>query len=250
MAPDNYCDWILPLMKESHRVLKPSGSFILNINDKLHKKQRSIYVLDLVVRTVRETNLQLYDRYIWSKKTGLPTGGDKRLNDRIEYIFHFVKDVDKFKCFPDRIRQPYKGSPSRYNRPRSLKKIVDENGLATFNKKLLAANPLGTIPGNVFDFHTGSALRTTKKYGTLHPAPFHPVMPTFFIKWLTDTNDLVLDPFLGSATTAIVAKQMNRNWIGFELNENYKTLIDARLNDVIVDLLPEATIENEGTCQV
>jgi DNA modification methylase len=62
-----------------------------------------------------------------------------------------------------------------------------------------------------------------------HPAPFHPDLPEFFIKWLTDENDIVLDPFMGSGTTAEVCKKLNRKYIGFELNESYKDLINKRV---------------------
>jgi site-specific DNA-methyltransferase (adenine-specific)/site-specific DNA-methyltransferase (cytosine-N4-specific) len=231
LSPENYPSWIMPLMNEAYRVLKPSGSFILNINDKLHKKQRSIYVMKTIVRVVEETQLQLYDRYFWTKKSGLPTGGDKRLNDRVEYIFHFVKDVDNFKCFSDRIRKPYApASMTRFKTGCSGNKIVDENGIGRLNVKKKEPNPKGTIPTNVFEFNTGSALRFDKKYTGLHPAPYHPDLPKFFVNWLTDEQDVVLDPFMGSGTTAVVCKDMNRQWIGFELNENYKSFIDARLD--------------------
>ena len=69
MSPENYADWILPLFKESARFLKPSGSFILNINDRVVDGERSIYVYDLVCRIVRETGMKLHDRYIWAKKS-------------------------------------------------------------------------------------------------------------------------------------------------------------------------------------
>ena len=82
-APENYPDWILPLFREAGRFLKPTGSFILNINDRIINGERSIYVLETIVKIAKETELKLYDRYIWHKKNGLPMGGDKRLNDRM-----------------------------------------------------------------------------------------------------------------------------------------------------------------------
>ena len=80
-SPENYSDWILPLFKEADRFLKPTGSFILNINDRIINGERSIYVLETIVKIAKETELKLYDRYIWHKKNGLPMGGDKRLNE-------------------------------------------------------------------------------------------------------------------------------------------------------------------------
>ena len=108
MEPEKYVDWFLPLFHEAKRFLKNTGSFILNINDKANNGERSIYVFDLVTRIVKETGLKMFDRYIWFKKSALPVTGEKRLNDRVEYIFHFVKDTKKFKTYTDRVRVPYK----------------------------------------------------------------------------------------------------------------------------------------------
>ena len=226
---DHYADWFLPLAREINRTLKPTGSFVLNINDKIDKKQRSIYVYDLVVRLVKESDLQLYDRYIWHKKSGMPTGGNKRLNDRVEYIFHFCKDVNKFRCFPDEIRQPYApSSVARVNSTPSGSKTTDSSGKAVRQGHKQKINPKGAIPPGVFQFNTNAARRNQK---FLHPAAFHPDLPEFFIKWLTEPGDVVLDPFMGSGTTAEVAKELGRDYIGFELNETYKELIEERLTD-------------------
>ena len=85
--PDDYVDWILPLFKEIHRVLKPSGSFILNINDKCERGLRSTYIYDLISRNNKETPLKLYDTYIWHKRNGIPNGGLKRFRNTTEFIF-------------------------------------------------------------------------------------------------------------------------------------------------------------------
>jgi len=226
---DEFSDWILPLFKESSRFLKSTGSFILNINDKIIKGERSIYVYDLVVRVVRETGLKLYDRYIWGKKSGLPTGGDKRLNDRIEYIFHFVKDIKNFKNYTDRIRIPYADSSIvRYKNKVNTNKVTDDGGIIRWDgQKTIEANPLGTIPPGLFDFRTNAAIR-----GAKHPAPFHPDLPEFFIRWLTDKGDVVLDPFMGGGTTFKVALNMNRDYIGFEINETYvEELLDPIMDN-------------------
>ena len=81
LHPDNYAEWFLPLAKEAARFLKPSGSFILNINDKIINGKRSIYVFELICRIEKETGLSLHDRYVWTQKSGLPTGGPRRLDD-------------------------------------------------------------------------------------------------------------------------------------------------------------------------
>tara|TARA_Y100000593_G_C4302434_1_gene334071 strand:+ start:156 stop:998 length:843 start_codon:yes stop_codon:yes gene_type:complete len=227
-SPENYPDWILPLFKEASRFLKPSGSFILNINDRIVNGERAIYVLETVVKIVKESGLKLYDRYIWHKKNGLPMGGEVRLNDRMEYIFHFVRDVKEFKSNIDVVRVPYaKSSIIRAKAPVKSQKVAKASGIAEFGEdKMMGINPLGSKPNGVFRFDNAGVLK-----GAKHPAPFHPQLPEFFIKWLTDKGDTVLDPFMGGGTTGDVALSMNRNYLGFEINETYlEELIEPTLN--------------------
>ncbi len=226
LDPETYVNWMLDFFKEARRILKPTGSFILNINDKASNGERSTYVFELIYRAVKETNLKLFDRYIWYKKSALPMTGNKRLNDRIEYIFHFVKDTKKFKTFTDRIREPYKEvSLKRFKNKVHGNDIVMEDGTTKLSHRGSSnPHPLGTKPTTVFRFDTCSAIR-----GLEHPAPFHPQLPEFFIKWLTDKNDVVLDPFMGGGTTAEVCLKLNRKYIGFDINPKYIEMIERRL---------------------
>jgi len=226
---NNYNNWLLPLIIDIDLKLKDTGSFILNINDKITNGFRSIYVFDLIVKIIDNTNLKLYDRYIWFKKSGLPTSGIKRLNDKIEYIFHFVKSKNH-KAYTDRIRIPYSDSSiKRMKKEIMSNKNIDNNGLTTNKKKKLEPNKLGKKPDGVFRFNTAGVLKG--KSAGKHPATYHHDLPYFFIKWLTDENDLILDPFLGTGTSTQVAKILNRNYIGFELNESYKPIIDIKMSD-------------------
>ena len=105
---------------------------------------------------------------------------------------------------------------------------VLENGIIDELKgKMRRVNPKGQIPNTIFSFNNCAALRG--KPQNKHPAPFHPDLPRWFIKWLTDKNDVVLDPFMGSGTTATVCVEMERNYIGFELNKSYAPLIEENL---------------------
>jgi DNA modification methylase len=227
LSPRNYNDWFLPLAEEVGRFLKEDGSFILNINDKVINGFRDLYVFELVIRICNETDLKLYDRYIWHKKNALPGSGD-RLNDWMEYIFHFTKS-NKIKNRVDRVREPYAESTiKRYKSPVAFNKKTNDDGITSIgDKKMVKENPLGKKPSTVMRFNNAGVLKgvTAGK----HPAPFHPDLPEFFIKWLTDENDIVLDPFMGSGTTAKICKTLNRQYIGFELNESYKELIDNGL---------------------
>ncbi len=205
LSPEEYIDWFLPLFHEARRFLKDSGSFILNINDRATNGERSIYVFELVTRIVKETGLKLFDRYIWFKKSALPMPGDKRLNDRIEYIFHFIKDSKKLKTNTDRVRVPYEEvSLKRFKSKVHGNDIVLPDGRTILSQRGSSkAHPLGAKPITVFRFDTGSALR-----GLQHPAPFHPQLPEFFIKWLTDEGDIVLDPFMGGGNDCFSFEKM------------------------------------------
>ena len=224
--PDAYVNWLLPLFKEASRFLKDTGSFILNINDRARDGERSIYVFELICKIVKETELKLFDRYIWFKKSALPMPGEKRLNDRIEYIFHFVKDTKKFKARTDRVRVPYKEvSLRRFQSKVHGNDIILPDGTTVLSQRGSSkAHPLGAKPITVFRFNTGSALR-----GIKHPAPFHPDLPEWFIKWLTDEGDVVLDPFMGGGTVAEVCVKMKRNYLGFEINQSYIDMTEERL---------------------
>lgn len=242
--PDNYANWFLELVIQSARFLKPTGSFILNINDKIINGRRSIYVYELLCLIEKETGLSLHDRYIWAQKSGIPTGGPRRLNDKVEYIFHFCRKKKKargdgytmkneeFKSNIDDIREPYAEiSKKRYKSQVYDNDTVSETGIVDELKgKIRDVNPKGKIPNTVFTFNNCGALRG--KPQNKHPAPFHPELPAYFIKWLTDKNDIVLDPFMGSGTTAAVCSEMERQWIGFEVNKNYDTLIKDCLTNI------------------
>lgn len=241
--PDEYIDWIMPLFKESSRFLCKDGSLILNINDKVTNGKRSIYVFKLVCRVVEETGLYLHDRYVWAKKNGMPSGSEpRRLDDRIEWIFHFVpklynskggelKKPNKFKANLSHLREPHVPITLKRNvTPSSGNKITNADGTAGYERKIKLPNPKGRIPTSVFHFNNSACL-PKNSLSVSHPAPFHPEIPEWFISWLTEENDVVLDPFMGSGSTALASHRLNRNWIGFDVNPTYESIIYNRLKE-------------------
>jgi len=227
--PDRYNDWLLPLFDEIWRVLKPSGSFILNIDDKCVNRKRHTYVLDIPGRAENETILNFYDYYIWDK-TGFvePSGGQKRLNHNTELLYHFCKDTEKIKWRMDRIREPY--TETTYQRATSpiAKYAVDRNGeRKVVDLKMRKLNPHGKIPGNIVRFPTNRVSKETCFHS--HPATYNVKIPQWFIKALTDPGDTVLDPFMGSGTTAVAAISLGRKYLGFEINETYVIEMKRRI---------------------
>ena len=223
--PKDYCDWILPLFNEIHRVLKPSGSFILNINDNCSNGLRNPFIYELIYRSQKETNLKFYDTYIWHKKNGIPNGSPKRFRNTTEFIFHFVKDRKELKFYMDKVMTEQKDiTKKRLKSPMVLKShhiITDgERGMET----IIQEQPEKVRPDNVFRFQTAAAARDNT---IRHPAPYHKDLPTYFINLLTDEGDTILDVFSGIGTTGLGCE--NRNYIGFELNEKYSEFSKQRL---------------------
>jgi DNA modification methylase len=216
--PSEYVDWLLPIFNEIYRVLKPSGSFILNINDSCNSGYRNTFVYELIYRSSKETRLKFYDSYIWHKKTAIPNGSKKRFRNTTEFIFHFCKDRKQMKFYMNRVLKEQKlSSKNRLNY-----EIFDYQGDVVDgvrkNNKKIRQQPDKVRPDNVVRFSTSSASRDNI---IRHPAPFNKELPLYYINLLTDKNDIVLDIFSGIGTTGIACKDLDRNYIGFELNKIY-----------------------------
>jgi len=226
--PKEYVDWLLPLFVEIHRVLKPSGSFILNINDNCSNGLRNPYIFELIHRSQKETKLKFYDTYIWHKLNGIPNGSPKRFRNNTEFIFHFVKNQKELKFYMERVMEEQsKATSDRAKYPWNIKGHGIIKDGARSDKKDIVKLPDKVRPDNVFRFPTAS----TERDNTIrHPAPFNRKLPEYFINFLTDEGDVVLDVFSGIGTTGLPCRDTNRNYIGFELNEKYAEFSKKRLN--------------------
>lgn len=267
--PNDYCDWILPLFKEILRVLKPSGSFILNINDKCEGGYRSTYIYDLISRNNKETKLKLYDTYIWWKHNGIPNGGVKRFRNTTEFIFHFCKDNKEMKFHMERvlregsIETTKRAERGGYRNPQGSTidgiKVYDERKKKVkIRRANMITNELGSQvedfvyrdipnlvrPDNVVRFSTAGASRDNL---IKHPAPYHKDLPLYYINLLTDEGDIVLDPFSGIGTTGIACKELNREYIGYELNETYADFSIKRIEGLLDDdyVVNQYTLDDE-----
>ena len=227
--PTEYVDWILPLFKEIQRVLKPSGSFILNINDNCSNGLRNPFIYELIYRSGKETKLKFYDTYIWHKMNGIPNGGKKRFRNNTEFIFHFVKNQKELKFHMERVmKEPAKATSDRAKYQWTVKNHgTIQDGERVKEKTIDYGSQLtnGIRPDNVFRFPTAGLARDNT---IRHPAPYHKELPTYFINLLTDEGDTILDVFSGIGTTGLGCN--DRNYIGFELNEKYAEFSKKRLN--------------------
>jgi site-specific DNA-methyltransferase (adenine-specific)/site-specific DNA-methyltransferase (cytosine-N4-specific) len=227
--PNEYCDWLLPLFNEIHRVLKPSGSFILNINDNCDGGLRNPFVYELVHRSQKETKLRFYDTYIWHKMNGIPNGGKKRFRNTTEFIFHFVKNQKELKFYMDRAMvEPAQSTIDRSKYEWQIKGHGEITDGQRGNKKTKHHDFSDCLvrPDNVFRFPTNAKSRDNT---IRHPAPFYKDLPIYFINLLTDEGDVVLDVFGGIMTTGVGCKELNREFIGMELNEKYAEFGEKRI---------------------
>jgi DNA modification methylase len=216
---EEYSKWFEPILKEIYRVLTPDGSFILNINDKCKNGERIPYPFEIVIKA-RETGLKYIDTIIWQKKNGSPAAGRRRA-DYFEYIFHLAKSTKPI-WNPDEIRTPYaKTSIKRAEKPiKSNVSNREARKKSTYKKWNL--HPAGAYPKNVIAF--------PKDAGRTHVASFHEQLPKYFILAHSRPGDTVLDPFAGRGTTMKVARDLKRNFIGFDIKQEYIDLAKRLYN--------------------
>lgn len=227
--PDKYVEWFLPISAELLRVLKPTGSFILNIKEKVYNGERHTYVIELIL-ALRNQGWLWTEEYMWHKKNSFPGKWPNRLRDAWERLLHFNKDK-KFNMYQDNVKVPIGDwSKTRLKNLSETDKTRDESKVGSgFGKKI--DNWVGkdmVLPDNVLYIATESGNKS-------HSAAFPEGLPEWFIKLFTKEGDVVLDPFLGSGTTCKVALELGRNSIGIELNEEYYKQTEERLRLICED---------------
>jgi len=221
---DLYVDWFIPYCKEIERVIKPTGSFILNINDKVQDGFRHPYVFDLISRLHKETGLKMFERLFWNKMKGLPNRS--RFGDRVEFVFWFAKQRD-FYFNIDEMRTEYsKTSINRMKSPLKKRFARTIDNQETKEYKNWDPNPLGALPTTLISISSESK-RIFDNHIAVYPVDFC----SYFMRGSTKPGDTVLDPFIGSGTTAVVANQLGRNYIGFETQQNYIDMANIRISE-------------------
>ncbi len=214
----NYVEWFLPISSELKRVLKPEGSFVLNIKERAVDGERQTYVLELIL-AMKKQNWLWTEEYIWHKKNCYPGKWPNRFRDAWERCLHFTRQK-KFKMFQDSVIMPMGNwAERRLTKLSDRDKVRDESRVGSgFGKNVshwLSKNYV--YPTNVLHLSTECANRG-------HSASFPVSLPEWFIKLFTAEGDLVLDPFIGAGTTAIACIKLNRHYIGIEMMEKYYNL--------------------------
>jgi len=277
--PNEYVEWFLPYISEISRILKPDGSFILNINDKSKDGFRHTFVFELIfaihniddyckikgMKHLDMNGLKLFERLFWNK--GKYLAHPSRFGDKVEYIFWFSKSKTR-KFNIDAMRLEYdKKSVKRMERP-LLKRFVRSNGEEVSEYKQggegsWSPNELGALPSclieegamlhvrpvvenlpegtvivgeNLDDYalftqptegespHPSTIVNIgseSRRIASNHVAVYPERLMNYFIQGSTDVGDVVLDPFMGTGTTAVVANALDRRYLGFEISADY-----------------------------
>lgn len=228
-----YVQWIKPFGQEVFRVLKASGSFVLDLGGAYRSgvPSRSLYNFRVLLAFCDEIGFHLAEDFYWFNPAKLPSPIEWvnkrkiRAKDSVNTVWWFSKtafpkaDVRKVLApYSDRMKKLIEDPESFYT---PKKRPSGHDISARFGK-----DNGGAIPSNLLSIpntdSNSSYLRLCKELGLeRHPARFPPELPAFFVRMLTDEDDVVLDIFGGSNTTGFAAEALKRKWLTFEVNLDY-----------------------------
>lgn len=246
-----YVDWLLGFCRDIHRVLRNTGSFVLDLGGAYVEGRpvRSLYNYQVLIRLCDELGFRLAEEFFWHNPAKLPSPIEWvnkrkiRAKDSVDTVWWLSKH-DYPKADIRRVLAPYSQrmlklleDPDRFYTPRKRPSGHDiGRRFAGSNGGAIPPNALeiphtdedqdGDIPSNFLQIPNTDSnsqyLRLCKLANTKpHPARFPEKLPAFFIGFLTDPGDLILDFFAGSNTTGAVAEKMGRRWIAFESRSDY-----------------------------
>ena len=224
---DDYVKWFAPIAHYLHAVLKPTGSFFLNIKPHTRKGERSLYVFELVHYLVTCCGFHFVDEFCWTKNP-FPGSYHGRFKNAFEPVYHFTKGpLNKITFNPLACGTPTKeesiarGFRKQCGKPKNGSGMTGMNTMNIRNLKM-------SRPSNVINVNNVSNQFSDKQ---LHPATFPEGLVEFFVKSFSNEGDVVLDPFAGSGTVGVVCKKLNRNFVLIEKEEEYCKLSEKRINN-------------------
>ncbi len=222
---NQYINHLCDVFDEVKRVLKDDGTCWVNIGDTYHNKQLSLIPFHFAIEMMNR-GWTVRNVIIWQKPNATPQSAKDRFTVDFEYLFFFSKNK---KYYFEQQLEPIK--QSTYNRCKTgcgINKGANYQGL---NKKNFERLQQRMLSGEI----SGRNKRTvwqiaTHAYHGAHFAVFPPALIETPIKASCPEGGIVLDPFIGSGTTAFVAENLNRNWLGIELNPEYAKLAEERIS--------------------
>ncbi len=213
--PDRYVEWFIPVSKELLRVLKPSGTFILNIKERVVNGERHTYVLQLIME-MRKQGWLWTEEFIWHKKNCYPGKWPNRFRDAWERLLQFNKNR-RFHMYQEAVMIPVGdwANTRLKNLSQTDKTRDNAKNNSGFGKNVSHwLNRDKVYPTNVVHLATECNNKN-------HSAVFPVALPEWFIKLFTKEGDTVLDPFMGSGTTIVAAQKSQRYSIGIEILPEY-----------------------------
>lgn len=227
---DRYVEWFKPFAEGMKRVLKEKGSLVIDIGGawKPGHPTRSLYHFELLIMLCRDYGFHLCQEHYWWNPAKLPTPAEWvnirriRVKDAVNCIW-WLSLTPWPKASNKRVLSPYSASmKSLLKNGYKAKKRPSGHDISTKFSK----DNGGSVPPNLM------ALANTESNGvyqdycrandlSIHPARFPARLPEYFIRFLTDEGDLVVDPFGGSCVTGEAAEVLKRNWMCCELSEEY-----------------------------
>jgi len=215
MHIDEYVEWSKKWMENIPRILSLDGAFWLNLGYVKYKKQAK--ALPLTYLLWDKVKMYLIQEVVWNYGAGV--AGKKFLSPRNEKVLWYIKDSENYTFNLDDIRDPDVKYPNQ-----------KKNGK-------LRCNTLGKNPSDVWQIaKVTSGTDRSSDERTNHPAQFPEDLIVRMVKGFSNENDLILDPFIGSGTTARTAMLNNRLFLGFEINKNYIEIIGERLNQTLNEI--------------
>ncbi len=226
----DYVDWFRPFARQFARVLKPKGSLVIDIGGAWNagKPTKSLYHYDLLLTLCKEYDFHLAQEFFWWNPSKLPTPAEWvnvrriRVKDAVNNIF-WLSRTPFPKASNRRVLTPYSKSmegllETGYRAKRRPSGHDISKNFSTDNGAAIPPN-LIAVANTESNSHY---LRYCNEHDLpVHPARFPATIPEYFIRFLTDRDDLVVDPFAGSCVTGEVAEKLRRRWICSEIEESY-----------------------------
>lgn len=220
---DWYRGFFLEVTAEIHRVLRPSGSFVLNYRSRRHGCERGTLQYEIIF-WLREQGFLFCEDFIWGKPSPPPGRFNRFLKDAVEYCFQFSKTRD-WQFFPEQCLSPARwDAKDRERRKKLAHNYVRANAPSGQGRKRVQAGPDFVRPSNLLHLEPEFSPNPVK-----HPARFPLTLPTFFINLLTKPGQLVVDPFGGTGTTGLAAELLGRRWLLTEIDRNYAAVLSSRI---------------------
>jgi DNA modification methylase len=263
-SQENYVEWLLEFGSAARRALKDTGSFVIDLGGAYERGRpvRSLYNFRVLLDFCDKLDYRLAEEFFWFNPAKLPSPIEwvnkrkLRAKDAVNTIWWFSK-TDFPKADVTQVLVPYSDrmntllkNAAKFYKPKERPSGHDISGA-------FAKDNGGAIPSNLLQISNTDSnsnyLRLCKEFGfSGHPARFPSQLPEFFIRFLTEPGDIVLDIFSGSNTTGYAAERLDRKWLSIELERNYaissglRFMEDwdrARIETAVADMRNDAFVD-------